>query len=138
MMHDNKPLSTPELRKFGLVTGALIIVFIGGFLPWLGDKSILSWQEVTLPIGSVLILWALAHPASLIYVYKPWMFIAEKIGWVNTRIIMAIFFYVIIMPIGFMMRLSGKDPMARKFEARTQSYRITKESQPKEHMETPY
>jgi hypothetical protein len=141
-MHDNKApshtMSTAELRKFGLVTGALIILLIGGLLPWLGHKNILAWQEITAPIGSVLILWALVHPASLSYVYTPWMYVAEKIGWVNTRIIMAVLFYVIIMPLGIMMRLFGSDPMARKFDAQAQSYRINKTPQPKDHMETPY
>ena len=137
-MHDNKPLTIPELRKFGLVTGALIIGFIGGLLPWLGDKDILAWQKITLPVGGILILWALIHAESLIWVHKPWMFIAEKIGWVNTRIIMAIFFYMILMPIGMIMRMAGKDPMARTLEAQAQSYRIKKAPQPKDHMETPY
>jgi hypothetical protein len=137
-MHNNKPMSIKELRKFGLVTGALIIVFIGAFLPWLGHKNILDWQKITLPLGSVLMVWALVHPASLNYVYKPWMYVADKIGWVNTRIIMAVLFYVIIMPLGIIMRLFGKDPMARKFETQATSYRITKEPQPKNHMETPY
>ena len=131
-------MSAAELRKFGWVTGLLVILFVGVLLPWLADKNILSWQKITLPIGSVLIAWAFAHPGSLIYVYKPWMAFADKIGWVNTRIIMAILFYVIIMPIGVIMRLFGKDPMARKFETQAQSYRITKEPQPKDHMETPY
>ena len=137
-MHDTKPLTTQELRKFGWVTGALIICFIGGLLPWWGHKDILSWQKITLPIGSVLILWSLVHPDSLVWVHKPWMFVAEKIGWVNTRLIMTIFFYVIIMPIGVIMRLAGKDPMTRQFETQQASYRIKKEPQPKEHMETPY
>lgn len=139
-MHDHKPhiMSTAELRKFGWVTGLLIILFIGVLLPWLADKSILAWQEITLPIGAVLILWSFIHPASLTHVYKPWMYLAEKIGWVNTRIIMALLFYVIIMPIGVVMRLFGHDPMARKFETQMQSYRITKAPQPKDHMETPY
>ncbi len=137
-MHDDKPLSTQELRKFGLVTGAMIILFIGVLLPWLGHKNILAWQKITAPLGSAFIVWALAHAKSLVWIHKPWMFIAEKIGWVNTRIIMALLFYVILMPIGFMMRIAGKDPMARKFEATASSYRINKEPQPKDHMETPY
>jgi len=135
---DTQAMTTIELRKFGLVTGALIIFFIGGFLPWLGHKDILSWQKITLPLGGVLILWALIHAESLVWVHKPWMFIAEKIGWVNTRIILAIFFYVILMPVGMMMRMAGKDPMARRFDAQIKSYRIVKEPQLKEHMETPY
>lgn len=131
-------LTPKALRDFGLVTGALIIVLIGGLLPWIWDRNILEWQEITAPIGGTLILWALVHPASLNYVYKPWMFLAEKIGWFNTRVIMALLFYVIIFPMGIMMRLVGKDPMARKFEKAAMSYRKVKDPQTKDHMETPF
>jgi len=131
-------MTTKELRNFGLVTGALIIAFIGGLLPWLGHKNILAWQTITLPVGGALILWALVHADSLVYVYKPWMFVADKIGWVNTRIIMSVLFFVILMPIGIMMRLFGTDPMARQFDKQAASYRINKEPQPKDHMEKPY
>lgn len=141
MATDHTPASemTPaELRKFGLVTGALIILLVGGLLPWIWDKNILEWQKVTGPIGGVLILWSLLHAGSLVYVYKPWMAIAEKIGWFNTRVILLLLFYVVIFPIGFVMRLFGHDPMARKFDTALGSYRKEKEPQEKSHMETPY
>ncbi|MCB1616985.1 MAG: hypothetical protein KDI30_13305 [Pseudomonadales bacterium] len=141
MATDHTPVSemTPgELRKFGLVTGALIILLIGGLLPWIWHKSILEWQKVTGPIGGTLIVWALLHAKSLIYVYKPWMAIAEKIGWFNTRVILLLLFYVVIFPIGFVMRLFGHDPMMRKFDDALGSYRKEKEPQEKSHMETPY
>jgi hypothetical protein len=137
--HDNTAALTPKtLREFGLLTGALIIVLVGGLLPWLWERDILEWQKITAPVGGTLILWALAHPASLAYVYKPWMYLAEKIGWFNTRVIMALLFYVVIFPIGAIMRLAGKDPMARKFETAAASYRKLKAPQPKDHMETPF
>jgi hypothetical protein len=137
-MNDHKPMTTSELRKFGLVTGALIIILVGGLLPWIWERSILEWQKTTAPLGGSLIIWALAHPASLSYVYKPWMYVAEKIGWINTRIILCLLFYVIIMPIGMIMRLGGHDPMHRRFSNELASYRVGREPQSKDHMETPY
>jgi len=137
-MHDTQIMTPKALRDFGLVTGALIIILIGGLIPWIWNKNILEWQKITGPIGGTLILWALAHPASLIYVYKPWMFLAEKIGWFNTRLIMLLLFYLLIFPMGLLMRLFGKDPMARKFEKAADSYRKLKAPQTKDHMETPF
>lgn len=137
-MSEHKPMTASELRQFGLVTGALIIILIGGLLPWIWDRNILEWQEITAPIGGSLIIWALVHPGSLSFIYKPWMFIAEKIGWLNTRIILLLLFYVIILPIGLLMRLSGHDPMSRKFSADMTSYRVGCNPQSKDHMETPY
>jgi hypothetical protein len=133
-------MTTAELRKFGLVTGAIIIGFIGMFLPWLkgGIDKMLHWLPYASMVGGVLIVWALIHADSLVYVHKPWMLFAEKLGWVNTRIIMSVFFYVILTPIGFIMSLTGKDPMARRFDSSAPSYRIRKEPQTKDHMETPF
>ncbi|HQQ75530.1 MAG TPA: SxtJ family membrane protein, partial [Pseudomonadales bacterium] len=116
MTHETKDMTPAELRKFGLITGAIIILFIGGFLPWWWDRNIWHWQQVTLPLGGVLIAWALAHPASMIYFYKPWMKLAEGLGFINTRIILFIVFYGLFLPMGVVMRLFGKDPMQRKME----------------------
>jgi hypothetical protein len=138
MTHETKDMTPAELRKFGLVTGAIIILFIGGFLPWWWEKDILHWQRITLPFGGILIAWALAHPASMIYFYKPWMKLAEGLGFINTRIILFIVFYGLFLPMGFIMRIFGKDPMQRKMESTLDSYRITRENPTKDHMEHPY
>ena len=138
MAHESKDMTPDELRKFGLVTGAIIILFIGGFLPWWWHKDILSWQTVTLPLGGFLIGWALLHPASLIYFYKPWMKLAEGLGFINTRIILLIVFYLLFFPIGLLMRLTGKDPMQRQFLPGVDSYRATRENPSKDHMEHPF
>ena len=136
-MHAHTP-DAAELRKFGIVTGILIILLVGTLVPWIWGLNILSWQRYTGPIGGVLILWGLVHPSSLIYVFKPWMMFAEKVGWVNTRIILFLLFFVMFMPIGFIMRLFGHDPMRKRFDTGADSYRVEKEPQDKDHMETPY
>ena len=138
MTHETKDMTPAELRKFGLITGAIIILFIGGFLPWWWEQNILQWQKITFPLGGALIVWALAHPASMIYFYKPWMKLAEVLGFINTRIILFIVFYGMFLPMGFIMRLFGKDPMQRKMESTLDSYRITRENPTKDHMEHPY
>lgn len=138
--HAQPDMTTAELRKFGLVTGAIIIGFIGLFLPWMkgGIDKALHWLQFAGPIGGVLIVWALAHPASLIYFHKPWMAIAEKLGWINTRIILFLVFYAMFFPIGIIMRLAGNDPMHRRFDNAIKSYRSTRENPTKDHMEHPY
>jgi hypothetical protein len=75
-------MTVAELRKFGLVTGAILIGLIGCLLPWLhsGVETMLRWLLYVGPAGGALIVWALAHPASLIYFYKPWMKLAEGSG----------------------------------------------------------
>lgn len=133
--HDMTP---DELRQFGLITGAIIILFIGAFLPWWWDKNLWAWQTVTLPLGGSLIAWALLHPASMIYFYKPWMKLAEGLGFINTRIILFIVFFLLFFPVGLCLRLFGKDPMQRQLDPEINSYRHTREPPTRDHMEHPF
>ena len=51
-----------------------------------------------------------------------WMRLAFILEWVVTRLIMLIIFYLVLTPIGWAMRLSGKDPLQRKIEKGKTSY----------------
>jgi hypothetical protein len=138
MNHSIPDMTPAELRKFGLVTGAIIILFIGGFIPWWWNANILAWQRYTIPFGGGLIAWALVHPDSMVYFYKPWMQFAMVLGAINTRIILFLVFFVMFFPMGIIMRLFGKDPMQRKMNSELDSYRTTRENPTKDHMEHPY
>lgn len=141
MTTDNKhDMTETELRKFGLVTGAILIGLIGCLLPGLhgGVEKALRWLVYVGPIGGALIAWALVHPASLIYFYKPWMKLAEGLGFINTRIILFILFYGMFMPMGLIMRLIGKDPMHRQLNTALNTYRSTRSNPARDHMEKPY
>ena len=67
------------------------------------------------------------------------MVIGNALGWINTRIILGILFYVLFFPIGMGMKLLGKDPMARKINrTKDTSYRISCSRKNIELMEKPY
>jgi hypothetical protein len=135
-----------ELRKFGLMFGTIFSLVFGLIIPLLKHGSSLGlpfaatghWQAWPWIASLVIIAWALLHPASLYLLEKPWMKFAHVAQWVNTRIIMLFLFYVIILPIGLLLRLFGKDNMHRKFDSKTTSYRIKPEAQDRSHMEKPF
>lgn len=124
-----------ELRNFGLITGALTPVFFGLLLPWIFGHSFPKWPWI---VGAILIVLGLALPKILMPVYKIWMTIGHYLGWINTRIILSIMFYLIILPVGTVRRLLGKDSMSRSFNKDQQSYRVTSTIQDKNHVERPY
>ena len=142
MMNDayQKP-GAGELRKFGLLFGVFFILVFAIIIPVLdrGFGSLFSdmslWPWVT---GGLVIVWALIHPASLHLVHRPWMKFADIAAWVNTRIIMILLFYLVILPIGLIMRLFGHDPMRRKTEKHLESYRNVRKPQDSDHMRHPY
>jgi hypothetical protein len=47
---------------------------------------------------------------------------AFVLGWINTRILLGIFFYLILTPIGLIMRISGKDLIDQKIDKGAKSY----------------
>ena len=129
-------LDKAGLRKFGLVTGAIIVVLFAFFFPWVFDMAAMPiWPWI---IAGALWVPALLLPNLLQPVYRIWMKIGHAIGWVNTRIILGLIFYVLVLPMGLVMRLFGKDPMARKINKSVSSYRIESTSEPKDRLEKPY
>ena len=129
-------LDDKGLRKFGLTTGVIIVILFTLFFPWVFDMATMPlWPWV---LAGLLWLPALIMPSVLRPVYTTWMKIGHAIGWVNTRIILGLLFYVMILPMGLIMRLFGKDPMARKTDKSASSYRIKSSSEAKERLEKPF
>jgi hypothetical protein len=56
------------------------------------------------------------------------------LGQVNTTIILTIVFYSLFAPMGLAMRLLGKDPMHRKFEPNSDTYRVVRQGRSPSHM----
>ncbi len=127
-------MTPAELRKFGLVTAAMLVLFFDVLIPWIWDFAPPVWPLV---VASILILMALAYPKSLGPVYTVWMKFANVLGWINTRILLGLIFYTLFMPVGFVVR-AVSDPMRRKQDNESDSYR-EESRQPKiENMERPY
>ena len=66
------------------------------------------------------------------------MKIGHVLGWINTRIILAIMFYLLFFPIAIIMKILGKDPLYKKLDSKLSSYRKESLPQPKEHIERPF
>jgi hypothetical protein len=124
-----------ELRKFGLISGIIVAVLFGLALPWLFGYEFPLWPWI---FAGCLGVWALAHPASLFVVYRIWLKFGHVAGWINTRIILGIMFYFVFLPAGIIMRLLGKDPMARSLDSSMPSYRKVSDPITKDHVERPY
>jgi len=144
MSADYQKPKTNELRKFGLLFAVFFALVIGVLIPALrNDMGVLFsdpnlWHRWPWLVGGIVTAWALVHPASLHLLHRPWMKFADIAGWINTRIIMIGLFYLLILPIGFIMRLFGYDPMRRKIDGNLPSYRNERESQDRNHMRHPY
>ncbi len=114
---ENLKTDTKSLRKYG-ITMFVALVIIGTIL-LLKHKPVYIWFY---GLGSLFLVLSIVIPGSLKYVYIIWMKIAFVLGWINTRIILAIMFYLVFTPIGLAMKLFGKDLLDRKIEKDKESY----------------
>ena len=89
-------------------------------------------------VGGILTIWAVILPKTLRPVYRVWMAVGHVLGWINSRIILGIVFYIVILPAGGIMRVFRKDPMARGFDAQASTYRVSSSNQSKNHLERPF
>jgi hypothetical protein len=101
-----------ELRTFGLVLGALFAAPSASFRSCVIAR--LRYGPGFLP--AILWLMALIWPASLSYLHRVWTRLGLALGWVNTRVILTLLFTLTIVPVGLVMRLFGRDRMARKLD----------------------
>ncbi len=88
--------SRSDLRKFGLTIG-IVLFLISIVLLWLGKSTYPYW----LVIAMVFIIAALVFPVILRPFNKVWMSLAIILGWVMTRVILSILFYLTLTPLRF-------------------------------------
>ncbi len=128
-------VNTQELRKFGLTLTAVFIGAFGLIFPLLLSKPIPNWPWV---LGTLILLPTMAKPDWLKAIYVPWMKIGHILGWINTRIILGVIFFVLITPIGLVRRLLGKDTLGLTFDKNATTYRKVVPLQSIQHMEKPF
>ncbi len=106
-----------DLRKFGVTVG-IVILLISASLYFLDKDSFIYFGI----IGILLLLFGIILPNLLKPLNKVWMTLAIILGWFMSRVILFILYYVIITPIGFFLKLIGKDFLHLKIDKTSQSY----------------
>ena len=129
-MIDKVNTSHEAVRKTGkafLIAGSVIAAFL--FLSHSGWWS-MNWEQGFETngwkwfLGSGIVLFVLSRVAYPIMkpIHIGWMKFAFLLGWFNTRLLLGIFFYLIITPIGLLMRLFGKDFLDEKIDKSAKSH----------------
>ena len=110
-----------KLRQFGLMVGG-VLVLIGLWKLYQGKHEMV---RLTLwSVGGLLIITGSIVPTLLTPVYWIWMKLAHLLGWVNTRLLLGIIFFVIITPMAIVMKVFGRDALNRKIDKDVDSYWI--------------
>ena len=128
MIHIDLKPDARTLRQFGFIA-----LFGFGFL------AAIAWYELLIfsfglgearetvaiafaALGALAAVHSVVYPKANLPIYLAITIAAYPIGFVLSYVIMATLFYLIIAPIGLLLRLFGTDPMQRSFDRESTSY----------------
>lgn len=121
MAHENlqreREVEGSSDRSFGLVFS--IVLTVVAAWPLLERESPRWWA---LALAAVLALIAALRPAVLSAPNRWWLKLGIALGNIVGPIALAILFYGVIAPLGFVMRLTGKDPLRTRLDSGAESY----------------
>jgi ABC-type uncharacterized transport system permease subunit len=115
----NKKPSRRDLILFGL----MFFVFTAAvgaelyFRRGAHDAGGIAWIA-----GAAITALYFAVPPVRRRIYLGWIYVTFPIGFVVSHVILAAVFYLVVTPIGLLMRLVGNDPMRRRFDRAAATY----------------
>ena len=107
-------------RSFGIVF--FIVFFLIALYPLINNEDIRIWSLI---ISLIFLILGLINSRILNPLNKLWFKFGILLGKIVSPIIMGIIFFLVVTPIGFIMRILGKDLLNLKFNA-NKSYWIEK------------
>jgi hypothetical protein len=120
MLEINWQPSRRELRQFAGIWFPACFALVGF---WAFRKT------GALPLAGA--IWGAGAAASLVAFFVPavarwlwivWMCAAFPIGWTVSHVLMGVIYYLVVTPIGWLLRLAGRDSMGRKFDRAAATY----------------
>jgi len=127
-------MDAKALKSFGLMMTWAFPLFIGIIAPWLISLPLQWW---TLSVSLFFVSLALIAPKLLYWPYKIWMFVASIIGFINTRLLLGATFYLLIFPIGLVLKVTNKLQF-KKTSKQQSNYVVRRDKIAKNQLEQPF
>ncbi len=106
-----------DLRKFGITVGGVLLAI--GVVVFYFEKPSAIYFTV---IGGSLILFGALFPKILKPLNRIWMSLAIILGFIMSRVILTILFYLVLTPIAILAKIVGKKFMVLKFDKSVNTY----------------
>lgn len=117
----NKNPPRAQLASFGrLWAPAFAMMFSAMF--W--NAAVYSGCVISLAIGMLIALVAWVNPLWLKPVFVTLMIVTFPLGMLIGFVLMVCVYYLCIVPIGLLLRVFGKDPLAKRWDSEASSYWI--------------
>ena len=112
----------PSERSFGLVFSA--VFGLVGVWPALEGETLRWWS---LAVAAALLAIVLFRPRLLSRPNLCWMRFGALIGKFVSPLVLGITYFFMVVPVGFFMRIAGKDPLRLRFQPKAETYWIRRE-----------
>jgi fatty acid desaturase len=125
MIAINRDPTRKQLVQFGFIWMGFVATF-GAISHFRFDRPVVA-----------IVLWALAvivpvigwlSPGFMRLVFVGMSYLAWPIGFVVSHVVLALVYYLVVTPVGLLMRLVGYDPMKRRFDPAASSYWLARET----------
>jgi hypothetical protein len=97
-------------RSFGISVGGVLCV-IAAVLWWRGHPL---RAEALAAAGATLVLFGLFAPRALAGPSAVWWRFSRVLGHFNARVLLTVFFAIVLTPVGLVWRVAGRDPLRRR------------------------
>jgi carbamoyltransferase len=116
-------MSSPSVRQIktfgrGLLAVTALLAVIALTRP---VASIFPWQTAAAIAGSLVGVYALI-PTLRSPMLRAWMRITYPLNWLGSQLAVAMTYYLVLSPIGMLLRLFGRDAMQRRFDPSAPTY----------------
>ena len=115
----NKIVNTSTEKSFGIVFS--IVFLIVSLYPLINSESFRIWALV---VSFSFVSLAFLAPKILSIPNKLWFKFGILLGSIIAPIVMALVYFITVLPTGIIMRLLGKDLLKQKLDKNTKSYWI--------------
>lgn len=109
-----------SVKSFGILF--FIVFLLISFWPLINSQSIRIWP---LPIALIFLLLGIIKSKILIPLNNAWIKLGEILGLIIAPLVMCMIYFIVVTPIGLLMKIIGKDLLGLKF-IKTNTYWIDK------------
>jgi hypothetical protein len=109
-----------ELRKFGIISliASVLIALLLYMLRGIGFQ----WLAIICGIGLIIFVSSIISFKATRIICLGLILVTMPIGFVVSFLLLAIFYFLLLTPLGLIFRLMGRDALGRRFDSTIESY----------------
>ena len=128
MITINRNPTRAQLRWFAALVFPLFWGWVAFLIHQRAHLPRVAWAVAAAAVA--ISVAGLASPAFMRRVWIAMMVGLSPIGWVMSHLILGVIYYLVVTPVGLLLRIAGRDPLHRRFDRDATTYWIDRGERP--------